>query len=260
MNDLTKFEPGGQSLPLRLNASEIVVPVSVATALATVPVNQNELSGLSVEELQRHVDDEVNMLDILRREGQQRIRTRLLVLFAEMARRFDEGVTFNGLIGKRAMAAYLRSQGFDPGKLRVWRFLMRREEMATLAGETATEADAVVDDAAIVIPGDGTPVAEEPQDVTVRTSVMVEDLSIPTAGVGSADFDTAADFLKSSCLSLFTEFAVQRILSMLADRPGVLAHAECLEDLASVLRSTAEGADNLAREISNTLAAPLRTV
>ncbi len=250
------------NIPLSFNASDLAMASHQDGILFTEPLTSQDLGELPIESLKLLTTEELGILNTLSRAGQERIRTRLLVIFAELAKRFESGEFFNGLTGQRAMASYLRSIGFDPGKLRVWRFQMRKEEISILAGENMQKVRNVpaadLDNIAATVQ-DVADKAPEPLGIATSPPIAIPDRNdLADENFNSADFDTAADFLKSSCLSLFTEFAVQRILSILADRPGVLAHAECLEDLASVLRSTAEGADNLAREISTTLAVALQ--
>ncbi len=253
---------------LKHNGSDFLVP-GYSIPFSTVPIGTASLADLSMEQLDQMVNHEQSILAILNRAGQAILRDRLMIIFTEMSQRFESGESFKGLTGNKAMGAYLRNIGFDPGKLRAWKFHRRREEAAALVGETLSAPKAAKPDAAggdhatISICGDETtPVGAqevEPPEVTVRTSVMGKALSVPTAGLGAGNFETVADLLKSRCLSLFSDCAVQRIVGMLDNRPGILAHAQCLEELAIVLRSTAEDADNLARKISTTLAAALRT-
>ena len=135
MTDFEDSETAHPTEALSFNGSRILDPDFAANPSPASPLDPLRLIDLSVDELHRKVADEVTMLDMLSREGQLRIRTRLLILFAEMAKRFDDGLSYEGRTGKRAMATYLRSVGCDPGKLRVWRFLLRKEETAALAGK-----------------------------------------------------------------------------------------------------------------------------
>lgn len=140
-----------QPQALNLNASQSLVPRSQASvttpiiaesitaavaAIPTPPIDPTELKGKSLEDLDRMVGEERKLLDAISRAGQELIRKRLMVIFDEMAKRFAAGEAFKKFTGNKAMGAYLRSIGVDPGKLRVWKFLLRKEETAALAGES----------------------------------------------------------------------------------------------------------------------------
>jgi len=115
-----------QSLAARQHSTIVAITIDVdgtnPAACAIPPVDPATLVGKSISDLQRMVLSERDLLATISRVGQQVIRTRLMVLFAEIAKRFDAGEPFNGFTGKKAMGAHLRSIGFDPGKLRVWKF------------------------------------------------------------------------------------------------------------------------------------------
>lgn len=70
---------------LTLSDSHILGPDITANPFSSPPLDPLELIGLSVEQLHDKVTSEITVLDMLNRDIQRIIRTRLLTLFAEIA-------------------------------------------------------------------------------------------------------------------------------------------------------------------------------
>jgi hypothetical protein len=126
---------------LNLSGQAVLVSQPLASAIDTIPtIEPKTLVEKSIVDLHEMVLRERELLAIISRAGQEVIKKRLMVIFEELGKRYEAGEKFGRFTGRKAMGAYLRSVGIQPGKLRVWKFLLRKDETAALAGEVVSPA------------------------------------------------------------------------------------------------------------------------
>ncbi len=84
----------------KTHSGEILHPGTPESERTVEPLSREDLAGKSLSNMHGIVMSDLGVLDAISREGQEVVRKRLMVVFDEMARRFEAGEKLDGIRGK----------------------------------------------------------------------------------------------------------------------------------------------------------------